>query len=81
MQIVVKARAHLHRSSIVVLFGPHALRTDFFVQQHAKLRLGIYEQKLRVGRTGRDGEVRRCGCRIALRLRDRLADRAVRFPG
>lgn len=33
MQVVVKARVHPHRSSVTV-FGLHALRSVFFVQQH-----------------------------------------------
>ena len=57
------------------------LRTVLFVQQHAKLWLGIYEHKLGVGRTGRVGEVGCCRCGVALALRDRLADCAVCFPG
>jgi hypothetical protein len=84
MQVVVKARAHLHRSSIVILFGPRKLRMlfgpFFFVQQHAKRRVGIYEQKLSVRWTGWVGKV---GCRRrgeTLRLRDRLADLSVCLP-
>lgn len=80
MRAVVRVRAHFHRSFTVILFVPCAFQTVSSAQQHAKLRLGVYKQESSVGRARGVGKVGRCRRRVALHLRDRLADIAVCLP-
>lgn len=82
-------RAHL--SPLIHRHSPRSVslrpRTVFgSVQQHVKnsrLRFGwgYMDKKLGVGRTGGVGEAGRGWGRVALHLRDRLADLAVCLPG
>ena len=77
-----------HRSSIFILLGRFlcVLRTVFWLCTTARektpgFRWGYMDKKLCVGRTGGVGEAGRGWGRVALHLRDRLADLAVCLPG